>query len=557
MVEEERVEEILKRFAEMQRVRAPWESYWQSCTNYSLPNRSVWEEAGEEGKRPAVKLYDSRTVSDLRTMVNGFIGYMAPRSMPFFRLGVRDPRLKGSYGVSDWLEEVEEIVREDFERGGFYPALSEFVPDGMSTGTAYMSIRENVQKRRTDFSAHHFMECYIECDCSGRANAVARKTSMTIGQMAKEFGADILDREIRMKIESGNLGQRIDVLHLVLEREGVEESPLAVGISKPFASYYIDMEHRAIIREGGYDEFPWLVWLYSKNSNETYGRGPVMDALSAAIMGNQMGKSLLDLAHKVTDPPMIVPMDMKGSTRFTPGGLNYFTKDKMPQPIIFGANYPVTRDAVERNDRLISDHLHTDFFLLLQRAWDAGKPKTATEIMEMMGEKAAVLSTVIGNFESMVLSPAIMRTAAINERRGVLPEPPRALQGANAVLKIEFIGPLAMAAKRYQKQSGINAGLEQLARILSIDPKVIIRVDMDKLTKESLENSGMPASVIREDEDVKKIQEGIMKAQQAQQQQALQMEQSKTLIGNIDKLNQPAEPGSMLEKAGQMMGGAQ
>jgi hypothetical protein len=44
--------------------------------------------------------------------------------------------------------------------------------------------------------------------------------------------------------------------------------------------------------------------------------------------------------------------------------------------------------------------------------------------------------------------------------------------------------------------------------------------------------------------------------QQAQmQQQALAMEQQKTLMGNMDKLNKPVQPGSPLDEINKQMGG--
>lgn len=551
MKEDPRVKEILARFDRMKDIRSKVEPLWQDCVDYALPNRATWNEDGEEGRRPSIRLYDSRANSDVKTMVNGFLGSMVPRSMPFFRLQISDKRLKDAFGVADWLEEVQEYISDELRRGLFYEGLQEITPDGFTVGLGHLFIKDNVEKGQTEYLPRHYMECYIERD-GGPITGHASLRRVSIAELAKEFGEEALGEETRKLIEQGRTDTKIKCLHLVVERAGVERAPLSAGTSKPLASYYINYDAREMIHEGGFDSMPWITWLHTMNSGQTYPSSPVMDALGTIMMGNQMNKTMVNLGNRIADPPIAMDEQMKDTASFVPGGRAYFKKNMdPPQPMVFGANYPVAKDAVMRNDQLISDHLHTNFFLLLQRAWDSGKARTATEIMEMMGEKATVLSPLIGNFESQVLTPTIMRTAQIMERRGALPPPPRALMGARPTIKIEYIGPMAMAAKKYFKQSGIRAGLEMAFQILKIDPKTIVRINTDRLMKEALENVEMPAAIIRDDDEVAEIQQNMMDQAAAQQEQMLQLEQSKQLMGNVDKLNQPVAPGSMLEAMGE------
>ena len=55
------------------------------------------------------------------------------------------------------------------------------------------------------------------------------------------------------------------------------------------------------------------------------------------------------------------------------------------------------------------------------------KKRTATEVMKMEGEKAALLGAVVGNTESEVLDPSINRTFRIEYEAGRLPPIPEEL----------------------------------------------------------------------------------------------------------------------------------
>ena len=65
----------------------------------------------------------------------------------------------------------------------------------------------------------------------------------------------------------------------------------------------------------------------------------------------------------------------------------------------------------------------------------------------------------------------------------------------------------------------------------------------------------MPQNIIREDEDVKKIREERIKAQQeaAAQQQQLAMAQS--LMQNANKMGEAAQDGSMMDQLNKQLAG--
>jgi hypothetical protein len=180
---------------------------------------------------------------------------------------------------------------------------------------------------------------------------------------------------------------------------------------------------------------------------------------------------------------------------------------------------------------------------------------TATEVMELQGEKAAVLSDLVVSLNDP-LNKIIQRSFNILLKQRKIPPLPEVLMGSGAQMKVDFVGPLAQAQKKYHESGGIAQGLALAGGVIKIAPQAGDVVDFDRLMKVGLEGAGMPQSVIREDDDVAKIRQARAEAEARVQQQALAMEQSKNIMGNFDKLNQPVSPGSALDEINRQMGEA-
>ena len=63
---------------------------------------------------------------------------------------------------------------------------------------------------------------------------------------------------------------------LFFQRRG-NQKPLARG--KPIASVYYHADSKHLLSESGFDDFPFMVPRFVKDSVSTYGRSPAMNAL--------------------------------------------------------------------------------------------------------------------------------------------------------------------------------------------------------------------------------------------------------------------------------------
>jgi len=123
------------------------------------------------------------------------------------------------------------------------------------------------------------------------------------------------------------------------------------------------------------------------------------------------------------------------------------------------------------------------------------------------------------------LQPLISRSFALLLRNGLLPAAPEQLQGQD--IDIEYVSPLAKAQKLTDLQSMLR-GFEVMMQVAEIAP-VMDYLDSDKLVQYLVEVTGLPARVIRSDEEVAKMRRQQAQAaeeQAAMQQQMMQAEQA-------------------------------
>jgi hypothetical protein len=189
--------------------------------------------------------------------------------------------------------------------------------------------------------------------------------------------------------------------------------------------------------------------------------------------------------------------------------------------------------------------------MMLTRAAMEKVELTATQVLEMMGEKAAVLGAKIGRFESELLDPLIDRVDTIETEAGRMPDPPDILREfAGAEIEVNYLGPLAMTQKALFRRQGATSALETVKPWLELFPQSGRVINADAIVRATLEDTqDFPSNAIRSEEEVAEIE----KQEQEAQQQQLGLQVADRMGQHANKLGKAPEPGSIMEK---MMGQA-
>jgi hypothetical protein len=297
-----------------------------------------------------------------------------------------------------------------------------------------------------------------------------------------------------------------------------------------YISYYICLTSRMIMSEGGYNTFPYAVSRYVTAPKEIYGRSPAMTVLPDIKMINEMSKTVIRAAHKIVDPPLLLQEDgVLQAFNTRPGALNYGGVDDQGRQVVqalqSNARVDIGMDMMEQRRKVINDAFLITLFQILVDA----PAMTATEAMLRAQEKGALLAPTMGRQQSEMLGPLIERELDILARSGILPPMPEALAERGGDVEIQYVSPLNRS-QRAEEGVAILRTLEAIAPIAQLDPSVMMRFNPDAIVKELAEINGVPAKILRSDEEIAE-----MRQQQAQQAEAQALLQAAPVAANSAK----------------------
>jgi len=546
----ETLKKTLKQFEYLKQQRTLYESLWKETTQLVNRRRFNWDlDSSGAGKTPTVKIFDSTAADALETFSGGIQGYAVSPAFKWFKAKLLNDQHNDLPFVRDWMEILESGAYSTLNMSNFYDSFDDFVKDAGATGTAYMFTMSDPE-RGMIFSTRHPKECFIEENYRGEVDTLFRYFKVSLRSLVQQFGVDALHQDWKQRYQDNEYDQ-VPVLHAVKPRgtKGITRK------KKAFSSEYIDMEHQTIIYEGGYDDFPYVVWRLGKTSDEVYGRGLASSHIPEILRVNQMAKTLLMSGEWTHNPPWMIPTALQGREKLIPGGKNFIDPMRSGEVKAIQTGGQLSFGYQEFNDQRenLKNIFYVNFFLMMESIQNQ-KNMTATEVMEKQSEKAAILGNLCGRLNSEVLYPIIDKILTMKYKALELPPPPDALLQVGGEIVIEFMGPLAQAQRRFNQNQGIQ-GTIALARLLvetegvarQSQSQVLDNFDFDVLADKGAQTLGAPEKAIRERPEVEKMR--IMRAQaEAQAQaQAQTLEAGKALAQNADKLNQPMQKGSMLE----------
>ncbi len=524
------VEDILRQHSQMVGERGTWENHWKEIAERILPRQDWFQISNRtQGDKRTEKMFDATAALALERFAAAMESMLTPRTQHWHKLKTSDPYLNKSKAVNQYLDEVTNTlfqiryspkanfasqVHEAYMSLGAFGTGCVFIDDVVGQGIRYKSI--------------HLSEIYFAENHAGAIDKIHRKFELTARQAAQRFGYDKLPDKIQQMVEK-NPEALFEFIHCVKPNEDLKRGRSDYRGMK-FASYYVALEGQKIVNEGGYTTFPYAVSRYVTSPKEIYGRSPAMLVLPDIKMINEMSKTVLRAAHKAVDPPLLLQEDgVLQAFNARPSALNYGgineRGEQMVRPLEVGGRVDIGLDMMEQRRKVINDAFLITLFQILVDAPNM----TATEAMLRAQEKGALLAPTMGRQQSEMLGPMIEREIDILARSGLLPQMPDELREAGGEVDIEYISPLNRA-QRAEEGVAILRTLESVTGLAQFDPEVLMVFDPKKIARELADINGVPAKVLRSDEEIFAI-----KDQQAQQAELAQLLQAAPVVANSAK----------------------
>ena len=535
--------ELIERAETLEGERYNWEQDWQRIADFILPRKNDIITKRSRGENRHQKRYASIGMQSLNNLAASLHGTLTSKAVQWFDLETGNPDMDANPEIKQYLQDIARFMWTELNSSNFHSQVHELYLDLAAFGTGCM-VQEETADPSQDyngliFTAHPIQSYLIEEDHDGQVDTVCIKHMMTARQIRDKFGESSMTRDHLASIEKSPLDQ-FEILHWVMPREGGGEEYTEDASKMPFKSCWIDRGQEEIIREGGYQEFPFTVPRWSKSTGDMYGRGPGDTSLSDIEVLNEATRLELNAWAKTIDPPILVEDDgVIGKVNMRPGKPTIVRDvDRSVRPFQNNANMNFNQIKLGEYRDTIRQAFFADQLELPNRG---SAEMTATEIQVRYDLMQRVLGPTLGRLERELLEPVIMRTFKIMARRGVIPPPPAAM-GDILQLNIRYVGPLSRA----QKQAEINAFmtfLQEVGMVAQMKPEVLDLIDSDAAVRWLHDHHDLPSIVMIEERIVQQQRDA-----RAQQQEALAQQQFQSAGAQDAKTMAEAE-GAMQEAA--------
>lgn len=530
------LEAIDRRLGELRGNRGNWESTWQDIADRVLPLASDFNTTRHDGARRTEKMFDATAALAAQKAVAAFSSFLWPSNQRYQGITSNNDKLNKVHRVKAYFEAVTEklFAARYSTRASFEAQMGEAALQWMVFGTGLMFVDDDMKRAALRYKSLHLGNTYLVENAAGMVDTVFRCWKWSLRAINQRFPGKLPAKLAERMAKHPD--EMVEVAQFVGPREDADPSRLGFR-GWPWASVYWLPSEKHLLEEGGFRSWPFAVLRYMTTPGEVYGRSPAWLALSNIKVLNAQKKTVLQAGQKVVDPPLLLSEDgVLSQFSMAPGALNYGGLDsqgnQLVKPLITQARLDIGLEMMDKEREIISGSFFIDVF----RALVENPQMTATQALELMQERARIMSPIGGRIESEGLGPMTERELELLANAGQLPEMPPELIEAQGEYKIEYTSPMRRAM-RAGDALAISRTLEQLTPWSQIEPGVLDAFDPEATARELAEINGVPVKVMRSPEDVQAMKEG-----RASQQQAAQLLEAAPSVtsaaANLTKLQQ-------------------
>lgn len=552
-------EPVSKRAASLIADGITWVPTWRELSVWQNPTRGVFAGStpNNGSKIDHLTIIDNHARRCIRDFASGMISGLTSPARPWFALGLEDQDLS-NYGPVKWyLDRCQTIMHSVFGKSNVYECLHILYEELATFGTAAMFLQEDYTDiiRGRSFTIGEY---YLGVGPDGRVNAFVRPYWMTVAQIVKEFGFENCSQSVRSSFKNHQTERRVKV-NLLIEENDRRMPEYMDWKNMPYRAFYFEEGsiEDTYLRIEGYEEFPVLAprWALT-TSADVYGKSAGWDALGDVKMLQKEQRDKLLALAKAGNPPMQADASVQ-NVNTLPGGLTR-SSSTVPNTGVRPAyqvnpDFNGMREDILEIKKALDDAYYRDLFKGILNIDRTGV--TATEIAEKKAEQLNMASPLILRITNEVCNPKIARAFAIMNRMGILPPPPREIQGQE--IKIKYISIFAQA----QKMVGISAidqwvgSVYQDASVLG--PSALDILNVDEKNTEKAYMYGIPAKIVASPEQIA-YKKKVRAEAEARTAKAQQMAMGIELLGKGTKAAKDASEtkmgsGSMLDTMAEKM----
>lgn len=436
-------ERLMRRYNKAKTIADLWLSVLQASYFYAVPfrNRFYLPNKDFQGTMQNSRVYDTTAVEGTKTFVSKIQDTMTPPQVQWGFLEVDDTMIKDQNMTLEKLEGAQ-LVLDNYMRqlfnylhaSNFDVIVNECYFD-LAIGTAALVINQHTDDKPFLFTSVPIDKLSIEEAANGKIESWFRTwEDLKISELHTRWNKIELSPELEQSL-AANPDATVKLIY-----EGVAYFP---NTEKPYL-YAVWTNNSPLLYEW-LDSNPGIVWRFQKTNNETWGRGPVMDALPTIISLNEMARIELAAANlNVFKPYMAFSDNVFNPHTFT---LQPFSIIPIAPIGVGGSSplIPLPGTADPQFSQMIMGDLRMQIKSLLyaESPSDAVgiQPQTAYELALRQQTLAQKIGPLFSRLQQEFLEPLIKRCSYILNSMGLLPFPD--LDGIP--IRFSYKSPLALA----------------------------------------------------------------------------------------------------------------
>ena len=514
---------IIRAFQEAKQLRSGEESDWRAAAAHCLPRHyGAWQSFESPSALNGSSAAAARLIAVDITAAKAVPVYTSvlqrlatPRSQMWHNLQPSNPDLLRYRRVELYFAELNRLLWQQryHPRARFSTAQTEnYVGVGVyGNGVKFISSRKRRPGERRGgllYRSPPLMHIYVLRDDEGEITHFFRAMWLNARQFKLKFPGVTPPPSIEQELEK-QLGPSESTLFLILHLvcpNDQDHDPDRIDYRRfKYASVYVSEKDRSLIGEpSGYAEKPYVLSRTFTEPDGTYGFSPALRALGAMGSLSAMKRTLLKAGQKAVDPVLLAHDDgiISGRKDLRPGAVMFGGVDAQGRELVKTlqtGNFVLAEKMMEAEKRDVEDVFLVTLFQILMD----NPQMTATQVMENIAEKAALVAPTLERLQEEDIGPTIERELSVLGEENLLPEMPGELIEAEGEYELIHTSPMSKA-----QASEESAGFMRLSEFTAAaaetqqNPRLMRRLNFDKAIPAMARTANVPPEWLRSDEEL-------------------------------------------------------
>ncbi len=423
------------------------------------------------------------------------------------------------------LERQSKIMMTAVNNSNFvseeYKAVSCSCDDGTVCSFVEKGIGEKLRYETVPFGSFWF-----ECDYYRKPDMVWVEKKTTASALVGKFGEDGVSDKVA-KLSETNPDEEVTVIHYCAPR-GKRDASKKNKLNKAYELIIYEQETKHELENGGTDTQMFHVYRVSTINNETWGRGPCIDAVCTMAAIEQGEKDLQRETTIKVKPFLAIPASQglksfriiheqdASLLLYNDTGLS----GQAPQQLLSGADIQTGIEYM----RWKADGMRGLFFLDYFNPLQDRRNMTLGEARERIQKSHQMVDQITGPLVADLMTPQLKRTYMILGESGAFGDWGEIQKQFAGRLKIRYKSRLANAQRRIRLASILEAMQQSMFVAQGIpEPFLLeyaVQFDYSKLPKELIEGTNAPFSLLRKESGPEGTKALLAQFKQTAEQQA-------------------------------------